>query len=274
VANGYGLPYLGAMASARRNLPIFARVPKPEPAGQQTFFKMPNPFDLELWQTYAKYLSAHGRDLDKKEEQLTEKCGWEIWDIGDLLLEGEEGGLSMKKLRKEAEQFWPKRKWKTLRNYKVTSKAIESSRRRDGREGRPSLPYSLHQVVEQFEPEVQDYLLERAGEPGALSGLGFRKLVRELRQCGKVPPSLKAEKACQAGQVPKHYVVEVKLSPGEARFLEALRVATNSNNRHPTLAIFLHELLTDHLRANEKLFKAFLNSPLRPTHEIPDLVKS
>ena len=182
VAPHPGLRYLGTMASTRRNLPIFAKVPKPEPAGQQTFFKMPNPFELEQWKVYGKYLSAHGRVLAKNEEVLAEKCGWFMWDIGDWLLEGEEAGMPTKKLRKYAEEICRHRAWKTMRNWKVTSRAIESSRRRDGREGRESLPYSVHQIIEQFDPEIQEQFLH----DGPKTKDGMRKYVRDWREQEKL----------------------------------------------------------------------------------------
>jgi len=186
-----------------------------DPSGQLTFLNVPNSFDRGGWRLYGKYIGAHGSDLAKKEAALAEECGWLMWDIGDWLLEGEEGGLNRKTLRREAEQIIINRKWQTLKNWKVTSRAIESSRRRDGREGRPSLPYSVHKEVEKFDADYQDSMLAEAVEQDARTVTAFRALVQERQKSG-------AEKAKPLPVKLKYANIKVRLSNYHYHFLKAI----------------------------------------------------
>src|SRR6266436_398232 len=117
----------------RPKLKIFV---EPEPDPQLKFFRIPNPFELEQWLEYADRLAEHDREMFKTADWLETWDERFPWDVGDWLLEGEEGKLPIKKLKEYAAQKFPRHKWKTLRNWKVTARAIESSRRRDGRDGR------------------------------------------------------------------------------------------------------------------------------------------
>jgi hypothetical protein len=118
---------------------------------QPKFFEMPNDFHLPLWKDY-------GRQLLKAHGQMQ-------WDIGDWLIEGEdEGKLSAADLKRHAltatKYRWA---WQTLKNFKVTARAIPPSRRRDGQDGRPELSYSMHVEIAKFEDaEIQEKLLAMA----------------------------------------------------------------------------------------------------------------
>jgi hypothetical protein len=247
------------MASTRRNLPIFAKVPKPEPAGQQTFFKIPN-FELEQWKVYGKYLSAHGRVLAKSEEVLAEKCGWFMWDSDDWLVDGEQGGMPTKKLRRYAEEICPHRAWKTMRNWKVTAKAIEPSRRRDGREGRESLPYSVHQIIEQFDPEIQEQLLQ----DGPKTKDGMRKYVRDRqeqdtfkREQAKFVQEVAAGRRYQIGQ-DKPKSLNLKVSPAEYNRLYELSWMKFGNHWPKTMFLWMAcEYWREHKAELEAEYEAF-----------------
>lgn len=148
-------------------------------ATQASFFKRPiDWFRVDIWREWGQHLGKRGKDhyaveldLNEKQAAIIEKAGWLMWDVGDWLVAAELGGMKMSQLRREAAEIFPHREWKTLRNWKVTSSAIESSRRRDGRQGRegldhweklPILSYSMHKEVEKFPPEVQEELLAYA----------------------------------------------------------------------------------------------------------------
>lgn len=213
-----------------------------DPDGQTKFFEPPNTFDRGLWDLYGDYIAGHGRELDKERdkfaEQFEEKCGWFKWDVGDWLLEGEEGGLSMKELRKRAEQKFAKRNrtWKTMRNWKVTSRAFrvvdgEPSRRRDGRDGRPVLSYSHHQLVEQFPIETQDMLLDLALNPRGkenecdfgkpLSCPELKQEIKRMRASNRLPAKNDATVAdpLQDKQIP----IKVRLRRAHIAFLKAIK---------------------------------------------------
>jgi hypothetical protein len=144
---------------------------------QKSFFKV-NWFRVDIWREWGQHLGESGKnhyadelELNEKQAAIVEKAGWLMWDVGDWLLAAELGGMKMSQMKKETAEIFPHRKWKTLRNWKVTSRAIESSRRRDGRQGRegleheqpvPVLSYSMHQQVEKFPPETQEELLRDA----------------------------------------------------------------------------------------------------------------
>ena len=148
-------------------------------------------FDLEAW--------------DRKLEDVAQACSRltdeTMWEIGYLLLEGEEDGqLTEKELKRHAEKA-VKRSWKTMRNWKVVCKAFyPPSRRRDG------LPFSVHEVVAQFEPERQGELLDIAsnGKPGSGKPLSVRELEAEVKRLypktdtgngnGKADPDLRTIK--------------------------------------------------------------------------------
>ena len=201
---------------------------------QGALLEIPNGFEKELWRIRGRYMAAHGIDLCKKEEELAERLGWFMWDMGDWLLEGEEGGLSTKQLRREAGEICPSRTWHTMENWKVTSRAIEPSRRRDGREGRASLPYSLHKVVEKFAPEVQDQLLEMAvaGDPALMHKDGtFRPFtvkslgnkIWHMQRIGKLP---KTGRDLTRKVRPKKFTsVRVKVTVSDHEKFMALAVA-------------------------------------------------
>lgn len=140
---------------------IFLEEPKDQ---QQRFFRVPNWFDLKQWLEYADRLGEHGAEIDRKSDWVDKWGERFAWDVGDWLLEGEAGKLPMRQLKEYADQKFPEYAWHTLRNWKVTCRAIESSRRQDGREGRGWLPFSTHQVVEKYPPEQQEQFLQAAVE--------------------------------------------------------------------------------------------------------------
>src|ERR1700730_6277845 len=108
-------------------------------ATQPKLLEMPTDFQLRYWKNRLRHLlRAHGQMQ---------------WDIGDLLIEGEDKGkLIEADLKRHAltatQNRWA---WKTLRNFKVTARAIPASRRRDGHDGRPEVSYSMHVDAAKFE---------------------------------------------------------------------------------------------------------------------------
>ncbi|HWZ97287.1 MAG TPA: hypothetical protein VN025_05955 [Candidatus Dormibacteraeota bacterium] len=146
---------------------------------QAKFFNMPNPFELEQWLEHADRLAEHAKDMAKTADWLNTWGERFQWDIGDWLLDGEAGRLPVKKLKEYAAQKFPRRSWHTLENWKVTARAIESSRRRDGRsEGVAWLPFSTHQIVAKYDPELQDQFLQEAFDR-KLSGQALKRVIRE-----------------------------------------------------------------------------------------------
>jgi len=190
-------------------------------ATQAKFFEMPIPFERELWRVHGRYLTAHGQDLSKEEKKLAEKLGWFMWDMGDWLLEGEKG-LSRKQLRQEAQKICPHRAWQTLKNWKITARAIESSRRRDGREGRRSLEYSLHKEVEKFDPDLQEELLAVADErPYTVNE--FRAYVKTRHKFnGMLLPNTKTGTVAVLQDQMKWVNVKVRLKKAQYAFLRAI----------------------------------------------------
>ena len=135
---------------------------------------MPNDFHLPLWKDY-------GRQLLKAHGQMQ-------WDIGDWLIEGEdEGKLSAADLKKHALAATRNRwEWKTLRNFKVTARAIPASRRRDGQDGRLEVSYSMHVEIAKFkDAAVQERLLELAATGSTTArGADHRETARFQRKDG------------------------------------------------------------------------------------------
>ena len=126
------------------------------------FFKLPNFFNKSLWLEHFQHLGRHVQSHGANQQRLGEQMRCFPWDVGDLLLEGEEGKVPIKEMKHLCDWHLPNYKWKTLRNWKVTARAVKSSRRRDGREGRAYLDFSLHQAVEKYLPEIQEKLLHMA----------------------------------------------------------------------------------------------------------------
>jgi hypothetical protein len=154
---------------------------------------MPDGFQLKEWKNRLReLLRAHGQTQ---------------WEIGDILIEGEDQGKLMeadlKRYALTATQYrWA---WKTLRNFKVTARAIPPSRRRDGRNGLPELSYSMHVEIAKFkDPAVQERLLVMATtERSHALGIDHMEAARFKRKDGSddysyhvsVPMSVKDLKA-------------------------------------------------------------------------------
>jgi hypothetical protein len=200
---------------------------------QLSFFKRPiNWFRVDIWREWGRYLGERGKEhyaieteLNEKQAVIAEKAGWLMWDVGDWLVAAEQGGMKMSQLRREADEIFPHRKWKTLRNWKVTSNAIEPSRRRDGRQGRegleykqpvPVLSYSIHQQVEKFSPEKQEELLAYA-----------------VKQTRPVDPR----------GLPPDYVVPYSVGMFRAHIKHFQEVAALRGGIQPELAEPTHEIL-------------------------------
>jgi hypothetical protein len=190
-------------------------------SGQRKFFNVPNPFDKDAWLDYADRLGKHVSYVDTETERLAKQNGWLSWDVGDLLLEGERGKVPIKELEAIAAVRFPRHRWKTLRNWKVTARAIEPSRRRDGRGGRDSLSYSLHQVVEKFNPELQDIFLEKASE-GRLSIGGLKREIKAYWKSGE-----------RVEREPKWVAVTIKVPTREHGWLGALALAKQLHKKKP-----------------------------------------
>jgi hypothetical protein len=222
-----------------------------EPNGQAKFFEMPNPFDLELWDAYGDYLADHRRELDKEQdrfaEQFEEKCGWFNWDVGDWLLEGEDGGVPGKELKRWAESKFAKhrrRSWKTMKNWKVTARAFrqvdgEPSRRRDGREGRAAISYSNHQLVEQFPPATQDLLLDVALDRN-FGHDGLKEYIKDLRESGQLLPA--KDKPIVIDDA-KYTTINVRLRKAHCAFLKAVRPAG-------TAGLTAADIIQEYIEAN------------------------
>jgi hypothetical protein len=139
-------------------------------------------FSLESWKRKGEKLV---RDNAKETDQS-------IWAIGDWLVEADViGRLPDTKLKEHAEKI-TKKAWKTLRNYKVTCRAIPptSSRRRDG------LSYSIHDLVAKFDQHYQTTALDRAEElqsdwksrgKKTYPVAEFKKELKRLQQMGSLP---------------------------------------------------------------------------------------
>src|SRR6266481_5106202 len=124
--------------------------PKKPESEQLKFLEAPIPFDIWRWRSCLHGISKARVDMQ--------------WEIGDLLVEAKDfGKMADKTLKQEAEKA-TKREWGTIKNYMVTSRAIPPSRRRDGRDGRPELDYSIHVEVRKFDEENQERLLKIAEE--------------------------------------------------------------------------------------------------------------
>ena len=191
-------------------------------SGQQRFFNVPNPFDKDGWLVYGTKLGEHVGYVDRKTEDLAKLNGWFPWDVGDWLLEGERGRIPMKQLEAYAAEQFPRYGWHTLRNWKVTARAIESSRRRDGREGRDSLSYSVNQVVEKYDPELQDIFLDKAVE-GHLTVRGLKAEIKAYWKSGE-----------RVEREPKWIAVTIKVPTTEHSFLKALALAKELHKKKPS----------------------------------------
>ncbi len=119
-------------------------------------------FSTDAWLDEGKELEKYDKDLENRADLLQ-------WDIGDWLLKGEEGGVKTKALKakdfqKYALKITKRKSWGVLKNLKSVAANVEESRRRDGREGRKFLSYSMHVEIAKFDDEKQEELLQIAEE--------------------------------------------------------------------------------------------------------------
>src|SRR2546426_2513324 len=137
-------------------------------ADQQLTVFEPADLTIETW-------LDEGRELIKEEKELkgeARKFGrtHDIlqWKIGDWMIEGEDDGVKKKRFKDKAFKRKAveitKRPWGSLKNLMSVARHVPESRRRDGREGRKFLPYSLHVEVAKFDAEKQEELLQLAEE--------------------------------------------------------------------------------------------------------------
>lgn len=141
---------------------------------QLKLVEMLDNFQLKDWKNRLRHLlRAHGQMQ---------------WDIGDHLIEGEDQGkLAEADLKRHAlaatQNRWA---WKTLRNFKVTARAIPPSRRRDGHDGRREVSYSIHAEIAKFkDAETQERLLEMAATGWSLApGADYLETARFTRKDG------------------------------------------------------------------------------------------
>jgi hypothetical protein len=148
------------------------------PSAQLQFCKPAVWFSTDGWLDKGQELTKYGKALKSKNDELTNRQGVLQWDIGDWLLEGKDGGvatkvLSHKKFKRHALEITGYKNWKSLENLMTVCRRIPDgpeSRRRDGREGRPFLAYSIHCVAAKWEDaEPQIRVLDLAAE-GELKG--------------------------------------------------------------------------------------------------------
>ncbi len=258
---------------------------------QAAFFKV-NWFRLDIWREWGQHLGQRGKDhyaveldLNEKQAAVIEKAGWLMWDVGDWLVAAELGGMKMSQLKREAAKIFPHREWKTLRRWKMTSKAIESSRRRDGRQGRegldhwetlPVLSYSIHKEVEKFPPDYQDELLAIAVEwnadkrrPRCTVGK-FRAYIKDRQKGGVRTLNTNAELSKPDPATGSH-VVRVKLRMND----DAYRTFVKYSEAHPAFRnlddLFQH-IVRDYVDRNKEKIRAtvaehdaqYKNHPFRP----------
>jgi hypothetical protein len=137
-------------------------------------------FDRDHWR-------RQGQEIDRANKGLTDR--WQ-WDIGDWLLLGEVfGRLTDEQLKLDAEKI-TKRAWKTLKNYKVVSRAFPkpSSLRRDG------LSYSLYPLLTKFrDPAHKAKAINHAEDLQShnkkrLTVDEFKKEINRLQRAKLLPP--------------------------------------------------------------------------------------
>jgi len=148
-----------------------------------------------------------GRELVKHGKYLANQESCRQWGIGDWLLKGEGGvqarALRTKEFKRQALKITRYKSWGALKNLMTISRRVPESRRRDGREGRQYLAYSIHQeIAKKFDDEeTQERLLDFAakgvercvGRPEDWrSGLPMpvrilQRHIREMQDCGELP---------------------------------------------------------------------------------------
>jgi hypothetical protein len=239
-------------------------------ATQAAFFKV-NWFRVDIWREWGQHLGGRGKnhyadelELNEKQAAIVEKAGWLMWDVGDWLVAAELGGMKMSQLRREAAGIFPHREWKTLRHWKMTSKAIESSRRRDGRQGRegldhweklPILSYSMHKEVEKFPPQYQDELLAIAVEwsadkRGPRCSVGkFRAYIKDRQKDRLRSLNTNAELSKPDPKTNTH-VVKVKMKMTEDAYRKFVKYSEARGMRN--LDQLFDSIVRDYVRRNEK----------------------
>jgi len=167
---------------------------------EQLQFDIPVPdgFDYEFWKQTLGAIAAHDQkegpaaisDLQKRLEETRRVAGlntrsrWykEVqWAYGDLLLQGEAGGVKAKQLQEDAVRITGYQ-WGTLKNLKSIAAEFPASRRRDG------LTWSHHVLCAPLSEENQDRLLKVAREKN-LSVRELSERIKNKHQTGKALPT-------------------------------------------------------------------------------------
>jgi hypothetical protein len=194
--------------------------------GQAKFFEMPNAFEHAQWRDFGRHLMRHEQDLEEKQDSLP-------WKIGDWLVEGVEGGLKSRVLKRDALGITQgKYSWGTLGNFMTVSSSIEPSRRRE------NLDYSMHQLVARFSVENQERLLDMAtsgnpkvttrhGNPVPYTFRPFKDLIMGMQERGELP--MTTRKPIEA----RFVVVNIKIPVAEHSFLKTLALAKQFHKKKP-----------------------------------------
>lgn len=129
---------------------------------QLQFCDEPVAFDVKMWLEL-------GQELMKVNDFTQHSARALQWDIGDWLVEGEDEGITRKALKtkefkRHALRITKYKSWGALKNLMTIVRRVPESRRRDGREGRKYLSFTIHQeIAKKFrEEEHQEKLFEIA----------------------------------------------------------------------------------------------------------------
>ncbi len=156
-------------------------------------------FRADRWEDDGKELMKQNKDVARRGSHIQ-------WEIGDWLLEGDKGVqkkvLRSKEFKRKALKITKYKNWRVLLSLMKVCRRVPESRRRDGRDGRPFLDFSIHQeIAKKFEAEaIQESLLNEAakgqvrkgGAPGEsirvpMSVRRLQAIITEKQEKGELP---------------------------------------------------------------------------------------
>lgn len=209
-------------------------------------------YSEDAWAEKGRYGWTEVKALDKQAKALADKQGSMNWFLGDWLLEGVDGGLKPKKLKRRVLEITGlKLSSGRLSNLMTVSRGIELSRRRE------DLPYSIHEAVAKFDVDVQEKLLELAQDGGEerwiegrrhlvpFSVRGFRAEIRKMQESGKIPRTAKARP--NDTQPVQNVSLRITLRDGD--FLEKLARAQGKPSVADVIGWMLGQYFKEHKAA-------------------------
>jgi hypothetical protein len=144
------------------------------------------PFDLRRW-------TADLKEFAKSTSETKSAQGERQWELGDLLLYGQEQGkLKEKVLRKNVLQSTGYKDWGSLKNIMSVARRFPPARRRDGRNGTTALSFAHHAEVVKFDEATQEKLLDLSVTVGVRPGDSWPRaeLIKHIKaeqKAGRLP---------------------------------------------------------------------------------------